>query len=258
MHIVQLDTDSLTLAISGDKNREPEQRFDAKVKDIEFYNKNQGFFYFEDNQRKILRVHIEKYRLNCIALSPKNYITNDDCGDVSLVAKHVILRQNLQIFEQTFVDNFKSGTVMKGTNTILAQKNKIMSRLSMTKNRISRSLIQMLKIPFESIFLLLSAKITVELETLESLLIDWKGIWKLSTKQASNMLANQNYENVLLLTSSASTKCSLIHIVIIEYKISQYSDNVEDIDQLHIDWHAIFKPIWEAAIKYACESKICH
>ncbi|KAA6352995.1 MAG: hypothetical protein EZS28_051478, partial [Streblomastix strix] len=41
MHIVQLDTDSLTLAISGDRNRGSEQRFDAVIKDIEFYNKKQ-------------------------------------------------------------------------------------------------------------------------------------------------------------------------------------------------------------------------
>ncbi|KAA6318348.1 MAG: hypothetical protein EZS28_054961 [Streblomastix strix] len=33
---------------------------------------------------------------------------------------------------------------------------------------------------------------------------------------------------------------------------------IDAFEQLHIDWHAIFKTIWEAAIKYACESKICH
>ncbi|KAA6370296.1 MAG: hypothetical protein EZS28_034177, partial [Streblomastix strix] len=134
MHVVQLDTDSLTLAISGDKNRGPEQRFDAVIKDIEFYNKNKGYFFSEDDQRKILGVHIEKQGLNCVALSPKNYIINDECGDVSLVAKGVILRQNPQTNQQTFVDNIKQGTVMKVTNTILTQKNKIMSKLSMTKN----------------------------------------------------------------------------------------------------------------------------
>ncbi|KAA6389757.1 MAG: hypothetical protein EZS28_014713, partial [Streblomastix strix] len=134
MHIIQLDTDSLTLAISCDKNRGLEQRFDAINKDIEFYNKNKGFFFSEDNQRKILGVHTEKQGLNRITLRPKNYIINDECGDVSLVAKDVILQQNPQINEQTFVDNIKSGIVMKVTNTILAQKNKIMSKLSMTKN----------------------------------------------------------------------------------------------------------------------------
>ncbi|KAA6358960.1 MAG: hypothetical protein EZS28_045512, partial [Streblomastix strix] len=150
MHIVQLDTDSLTLAISGDKNRGPEQRLDAIIKDVEFYNKNKGFFFSDDNQRKILGIHIEKQGLNCIALSPKNYIINDERGDVSLVAKGVILRQNPQINEQTFVDNIKSGAVMKVTNTILAQKNKIMSKLSMTKNGISGSLTKMMVLENQS------------------------------------------------------------------------------------------------------------
>ncbi|KAA6366309.1 MAG: hypothetical protein EZS28_038164 [Streblomastix strix] len=134
MHIVQLDTNSLTLAISGDKNRGPEQRFDAVIKYAEFYNKNKGFFFSEDDQRKILGVHIEKQGLYCIALCPRNYIINDECGDVSLVAKDVILRQNPQINEQTFVDNIKQGKVMKITNTILSLKNNIMSKFSMTKN----------------------------------------------------------------------------------------------------------------------------
>ncbi|KAA6360593.1 MAG: hypothetical protein EZS28_043880, partial [Streblomastix strix] len=150
MHIVQLDTDSLTLAISGDKNRVPEQRFDAVIKDLEFYNKNKGYLYSEDNQRKILGVHIEKQGLICIALSHKNYIINDERGDVSLVAKGVILRQNPQINDQTFVDKIKSGAVMKVTNTILAQKNKIMSKLSMTKNGISASLTKIIVLENQS------------------------------------------------------------------------------------------------------------
>ncbi|KAA6389859.1 MAG: hypothetical protein EZS28_014613 [Streblomastix strix] len=32
---------------------------------------------------------------------------------------------------------------------------------------------------------------------------------------------------------------------------------IDALEQLHIDCHAIFKTIWEAAIKYACESKLC-
>ncbi|KAA6368102.1 MAG: hypothetical protein EZS28_036371 [Streblomastix strix] len=31
---------------------------------------------------------------------------------------------------------------------------------------------------------------------------------------------------------------------------------IDALESLHIDWHAIFKTIWEAAIKYACESKL--
>ncbi|KAA6383039.1 MAG: hypothetical protein EZS28_021434 [Streblomastix strix] len=36
------------------------------------------------------------------------------------------------------------------------------------------------------------------------------------------------------------------------------SESIDALEQLHIDWHAIFKTIWEAAIKYACESMICN
>ncbi|KAA6379955.1 MAG: hypothetical protein EZS28_024518, partial [Streblomastix strix] len=79
LHAAQVDFD--------DKNRGLEQRFDAVVKDTEFYNTNKGYFFSEDDQRKILGVHIEKQGLNCIALSPKNYIINDECSDGSLVAK---------------------------------------------------------------------------------------------------------------------------------------------------------------------------
>ncbi|KAA6380796.1 MAG: hypothetical protein EZS28_023676, partial [Streblomastix strix] len=32
---------------------------------------------------------------------------------------------------------------------------------------------------------------------------------------------------------------------------------IYSLEQLHINWHEIFKAIWEAAIKYACDSKIC-
>ncbi|KAA6388754.1 MAG: hypothetical protein EZS28_015722 [Streblomastix strix] len=32
---------------------------------------------------------------------------------------------------------------------------------------------------------------------------------------------------------------------------------IDALESLHIDWHAIFKIIWEAAIKYACESELC-
>ncbi|KAA6392475.1 MAG: hypothetical protein EZS28_011997 [Streblomastix strix] len=32
---------------------------------------------------------------------------------------------------------------------------------------------------------------------------------------------------------------------------------IYSLEQLNINWHEIFKAIWEAAIKYACESKIC-
>ncbi|KAA6364877.1 MAG: hypothetical protein EZS28_039595, partial [Streblomastix strix] len=122
MHIVQLDTDSLTLAIAGDSNRDYTQGFDAIIKDPDFYNKNKGFFFNDNGQRKILGIHIEKQGFNCIALSPKNYIINDE-----IVLKGIILDQNPQINQQTFIDNINNGTVTTAINTTLVQRKGVMS-----------------------------------------------------------------------------------------------------------------------------------
>ncbi|KAA6361272.1 MAG: hypothetical protein EZS28_043201, partial [Streblomastix strix] len=32
---------------------------------------------------------------------------------------------------------------------------------------------------------------------------------------------------------------------------------IEALESLHIDWKSIWKIIYEAGIKYACESKLC-
>jgi hypothetical protein len=32
---------------------------------------------------------------------------------------------------------------------------------------------------------------------------------------------------------------------------------IDALESLHIDWHAIWKAIYEAGIKFACESKLC-
>ncbi|KAA6398612.1 MAG: hypothetical protein EZS28_005857 [Streblomastix strix] len=34
--------------------------------------------------------------------------------------------------------------------------------------------------------------------------------------------------------------------------------SIDALESLNIDWKSIWKTLWEAAIKYACESKICH
>ncbi|KAA6371289.1 MAG: hypothetical protein EZS28_033186 [Streblomastix strix] len=144
MHIVQLDTDSLTLAIAGD-SRDYTQGFDAIIKDPEFYNKNKRFFFSENGQRKILGVHIEKQGYNCIALSPKNYIINDE-----IVLKGVILDQNPQINEQSFVECINNGTVTTAVNTTLCQRKGVMSRLQMERNAITGSMTKMIVLPNHS------------------------------------------------------------------------------------------------------------
>ncbi|KAA6354495.1 MAG: hypothetical protein EZS28_049978, partial [Streblomastix strix] len=144
MHIIQLDTDSLTLAIAGD-SRDYTQGFDAIIKDPEFYNKNKGLFFSDNGQRKILGVHIEKQGYNCIALSPKNYIINDE-----IVLKGVILEQNPQINEQAFVECINNGTVTTAVNTTLCQRKGVMSRLQMSRNAITGSHTKMIVLPNHS------------------------------------------------------------------------------------------------------------
>ncbi|KAA6395604.1 MAG: hypothetical protein EZS28_008869 [Streblomastix strix] len=41
------------------------------------------------------------------------------------------------------------------------------------------------------------------------------------------------------------------------YELTSLGPKFEALEQLHIDWHAIWKAIYEAGIKFACESKLC-
>ncbi|KAA6395117.1 MAG: hypothetical protein EZS28_009356 [Streblomastix strix] len=141
----QFDQNSRTLAIAGDSNKDYTQGFDAIIKDPEFYNKNKGFFFSENGKRKILGIHIEKYGYNCIALSPKNNIINDE-----IVLKGVILNQNPQIKEQTFVDCINKGSVTTAVNTTLVQRQGVMSRLQMSRNTITGSHTKMIVLPNQS------------------------------------------------------------------------------------------------------------
>ncbi|KAA6356060.1 MAG: hypothetical protein EZS28_048413 [Streblomastix strix] len=134
MHFVQGDTDSFTWAINGDSNRGPDQLFDAVIKDKQFYGKYKDCVYCDNGQKQILHIGVEKFGYNCIAISPKNYIINDE-----IVLKGVTLQQNPQINEQTFVDNIKEGKITTAANTTLVQRKGTMSRLQMERNAITGS-----------------------------------------------------------------------------------------------------------------------
>ncbi|KAA6375107.1 MAG: hypothetical protein EZS28_029365, partial [Streblomastix strix] len=43
----------------------------------------------------------------------------------------------------------------------------------------------------------------------------------------------------------------------IRYNYQLELEAIEALEQLHFDWHAIWKAIYEAGIKFACESKLC-
>ncbi|KAA6366301.1 MAG: hypothetical protein EZS28_038172 [Streblomastix strix] len=145
MHFIQYDTDSLTWAISGDSNRGPEQLFEAVIKDQQFYDRYKDSVFTDNRKKQILHLGVEKYGLNCIALSPKNYIINNE-----IVLKGVILDQNPQINEQTFIDCINKGTVTTDVNTTLAQHRGVMSRLQMNRNAITGSMTKMIVLQNQS------------------------------------------------------------------------------------------------------------
>ncbi|KAA6362105.1 MAG: hypothetical protein EZS28_042368, partial [Streblomastix strix] len=134
MHFVQGDTNSLTWAISGNSNRGPDQLFEEVIKDYGFFDTYKDCVFSENGQKQILHVGVEKQGYNCIALSPKNYIINNE-----IVLKGVILDQNPQINEQTFIDYINKGTIATAINTTLCQRKGTMSRLKMEKNAITGS-----------------------------------------------------------------------------------------------------------------------
>ncbi|KAA6388642.1 MAG: hypothetical protein EZS28_015831 [Streblomastix strix] len=134
MHFIQEDTDSLTWAISDNQNRGPDQLFEEVIKDQGFFDRYKDQVFSENGQKQTLHIGVEKYGYNYLALSPKNYIINDE-----IVLKGVILDQNPQINEQTFVDCINKGTIATAINTTLAQRKGTMSRLKMEKNSITGS-----------------------------------------------------------------------------------------------------------------------
>ncbi|KAA6369906.1 MAG: hypothetical protein EZS28_034567, partial [Streblomastix strix] len=122
MHFVQGDTDSLTWAISSNPNRGPDQLFEEVIKDQGFFDTYKDCVFSENGKKQILHIDVEKQGYNCIALSPKNYIINDE-----IVLKGVILDQNPQINEQTFIDCINKGTIATAINTTLCQRKGTMS-----------------------------------------------------------------------------------------------------------------------------------
>ncbi|KAA6384531.1 MAG: hypothetical protein EZS28_019941 [Streblomastix strix] len=262
MHFVQCDTDSLTWAISGDSNRGPDQLFDAVIKDQQYYDTYKDSVYCANGQKQILHIGVEKYGLNCIALSPKNYIINDE-----IVLKGVILNQNPQINEQTFVDCINKGIVTTAVNTTLAQRKGIMSRLQMERNAITKMTTKAdEQVNQVGQFVPLVADDEFEINDMYPYQIR-----RIDNKEIKEPFQTQGYYRITL-----NKKQYLLHRLIAQNFIPN-PDNLNEVDhinrdrsdyhienlpiealeQLHIDWKSIWKIIYEAGIKYACESKLC-
>ncbi|KAA6387848.1 MAG: hypothetical protein EZS28_016627 [Streblomastix strix] len=116
MQFVQGDTDSLTWAISANPNRNSERLFEEVIKDQGFFDRYKDCVFSENGKKQILHITVGKYDNNCFALSPINYIINNET-----VLKGVVLDQNPQIIEQTFVDCVNKGTIATAINTTLSR-----------------------------------------------------------------------------------------------------------------------------------------
>jgi len=150
-HLVEGDTDSIYFAVSGDKNKDAKQRFDAIIKDKEFYEKYYRYYLpDEDNktledEKKILGCTIEKGGYSMYALAPKCYTIITDKEDLQGIKKikGVSLNQNKQITHNEYKKLLDENLIFKGTNTILALKNSQMSKIKMQKNALSAAMTKM-------------------------------------------------------------------------------------------------------------------
>ena len=159
-HLIEGDTDSIYFACSGDVNQGPEQKFNAIIKDKEFYDKyakyylptvtdknnnNDGKIYVYD-EKKPLGCTVEKYGYSMYALAPKCYtiIREKDGSNSSCKIKGVSLRQNNHISGENYENILKGGEVLQGENRLLTLKNGVMSKIAMTKNALSAAMTKMI------------------------------------------------------------------------------------------------------------------
>jgi hypothetical protein len=132
VHVVELDTDSLYLAIAGNGNK----GFQDVIKDKDFYMANIGHyltsdFYgvnkqFDTQLEKMMfdkrfgGLAIEKEAKNMVALASKLYCIWDDSKETSK-AKGCHQKFN----HQTYLDVLEQGKVINGTNHSLRMKDGI-------------------------------------------------------------------------------------------------------------------------------------
>ncbi|KAA6399667.1 MAG: hypothetical protein EZS28_004800 [Streblomastix strix] len=228
MHFIQGDTDSLTWAISGNPNRGPDQLFEEVIRDQVFFDTYKDCVFSENGKKQVLHIGVEKYGYNCIALSPKNYIINNENA-----LKGVILDQNPQINEQTFIDCNNKGTITTAINTTLAQrKGTMISALCKLSQDLQRVLDGLDRCDRK-----LDAKIA--------------GVQLYRDKKKTVCFDEVNSDTAFEMRISLQERIQdEIHWM--------NSETIDALESLNIDWKSIWKAIWEAAIKYACESKICH
>jgi hypothetical protein len=135
-HFVYTDTDSYYFAVAGNPNRDFEQYLEEIVIDKEFYDKNYPLFFPE--KKTLLSLEYERCCYDMIALSPKNYYTNDKIKP-EIKLKGVTVKDNInkQINKDAFEKCINNGEIISAENYILRTKNQQISKQILKKTGIS-------------------------------------------------------------------------------------------------------------------------
>jgi hypothetical protein len=144
VHVVELDTDSLYLAVAGNGN----SGFEDVIKDKEFYLANIGHyltagFYGVNKQfdsplekmrfeKRFGGLAIEKESKNMIALASKMYCIWDDTKETGK-AKGV----SQKFSHQCYLDVLETGKIINGVNRTLRMNNGEMSHISVNKHALT-------------------------------------------------------------------------------------------------------------------------
>ncbi|KAA6381657.1 MAG: hypothetical protein EZS28_022816 [Streblomastix strix] len=156
LHFIEGDTDSAYWAVSGKDFSESttincqdqslagsfesfgyKQQFKHVIKDQQFYNENAKYFFptIEEellDEKKILRLAIQRQRTEMIALAPKNYYIKVD-DKIKIKLKGINQSTN-KITKTQIVENIIEGTISKCINMRLGQKSYQMSKLAIEQN----------------------------------------------------------------------------------------------------------------------------
>ncbi|KAA6404409.1 MAG: hypothetical protein EZS28_000068 [Streblomastix strix] len=134
IHFIEGDTGSAYWAINGNPNEDFTQQFDATTKDLDFYNDNAKYFFPSCtantgikgdvyDEKKILRLAIERQGIPMRAFAPKNYmIETNYCANLKLKLKGINQNTN-KITKKQIVDCIDDGKITKRTSMIMRQKN---------------------------------------------------------------------------------------------------------------------------------------
>ncbi|KAA6390084.1 MAG: hypothetical protein EZS28_014390 [Streblomastix strix] len=154
-HFVYGDTDSMTLAVAGNPNKDYNHGFSEIITDQQFYDENFYKFFPDPSKgvydvKKLLGVAYEHCGSSLIALASKNYWLLEDLDKKhpqTVKLKGPNLKSNPQINKDAYEDNIRNGTVVQGRNISLRQHQGKMSQIEVFKNGITGTHTKMIVLP---------------------------------------------------------------------------------------------------------------